>query len=126
MVEFSLRLDAEAAVQLATHVLEQHQLRVVRNFDLRSALQSQDMPCTCPHHETADCTCNYVVLLAYHVAAPGRRPQPAGEIVIHSHDGTTWLSVPAANDGRRVRIDRQADRRLLRVVAEVMAGAAMC
>jgi hypothetical protein len=125
MVEFSLRLDAEAAVQLTTHVLEQHQLRVVRNFDLRNALHSQDTPCTCPHHGTAECECNYVVLLAYDMTAPGRRPQPAGQIVIHSHDGTTWLSVPAANDGRRVRKEPQADRRLLQVVAEVMVGAAV-
>jgi hypothetical protein len=117
MVEFSLRLDAEAAVQLTTRVLEQHQLRVVCNSDLRSALQSQDTPCTCPHHGTVDCRCNYVVLLAYDAVAPGRRPHLAGEIVIHSHDGTTWLGVPTAEDRLGIRNGPQADQHLLRAVA---------
>jgi hypothetical protein len=120
MADFSLKLDAEAAVRLTTDVLEQHQLRVLRNFDLRDALESQQTPCKCPHHGTADCKCNYVVLLAYDATAPARSPQPAGEIVIHSHDGITWLSVPVDDLGRRVRHDPKVDQRLLRALAEVM------
>jgi hypothetical protein len=125
MADFSLRLGAEAAVQLATTALERQQLRAVRNFDLRDALHSQNSPCTCPHHGTTDCQCNYVVLLAYDMAASTPRAQPAGKIVIHSHNGTTWLSVPTADEGPQVAVDPRADRRLLRAVAEVMYEAAL-
>lgn len=118
MSEFRLNMDAEVAVRVTTRRLEQHQLRVVRNFDLRDALHSQNSPCTCPHHGTARCKCNYVVLLAYDMGEPGRRP--AGKVVIHSHDGTTWLSVPATDDGPGIRHDFDADHRLLQAVAEVM------
>lgn len=125
MADFDLRIDAEAAVRLATDTLERHQLSVVRNFDLRDALQTQNTPCTCPHHETADCECNYVVLLVYDKATTGQRGLPAGKLVIHSYDGTTWLSVPAADDGPQLRQDAQADQRLLRAVAEVMFETAL-
>jgi hypothetical protein len=124
MADFSLRLNAEQAVQLTTHVLEQHQLRAVRNFDLRDALHSQDTACACPHHGTPDCKCNYVVLLVYAVGAPGDLPQAAGRLVIHSHAGTTWLTVPTPNDLRNPSNDSRTSQRLLRAVAEVMYEAA--
>jgi hypothetical protein len=125
MADFDLRLDAEAAVQLATDALERHHLRVVRNFDLRNALQTQDSPCTCPHHGTADCECNYVVLLVYDRApTPDWATPPAGKIVIHSHDGMTWLSVPAMAEEPQHHQGSQADRRLLRALAEVVCEAA--
>jgi hypothetical protein len=126
MVDFSSRLDAEAAVQLATMTLERHQLRVVRNFDLRDALHAQDSPCTCPHHGTADCKCNYVVLLVYDRApTPDRDASPAGRIVVHSHDGSTWFSVPTPAEEPQIRPDPQTDRRLLRALAEVVYEAAL-
>jgi hypothetical protein len=124
MADFSLRLDAEQAVQLTTQVLEQHQLRAVRNFDLRDALHSQDITCKCPHHGTPDCKCNYVVLLVYTVGAPDGLPQATGRLVIHSHAGTTWLSVPTSNEPPSLQNDPPTGQRLLRAVAEVMREAA--
>jgi hypothetical protein len=105
--------------------LERHRLIVVRNFDLRDALHTQNSPCTCPHHGTADCDCNYVVLLVYDGAAVSHGANPAGRIIIHSHDGTTWLSVPTTEDEARHRQQPQAETRLLRSVAEVMCEAAL-
>lgn len=124
MADFSLRLGPEAAVQLVTAALERQQLRAVRSFDLRDALQWQDCSCTCPHHGTPDCQCNYVVLLAHNMTATNPGVQPAGRIVIHSHNGTTWLSVPAPDEEPQVLGEGHADQRLLRAVAEVMYEAA--
>lgn len=56
--------DGEAATRSATAALIRRGLRVVRSFDLRSAVAGQHQ-CACPQHGTAQCTCQYVVLLAY-------------------------------------------------------------
>lgn len=59
--------DGEAATRSATEALVRRGFRVVRSFDFRSAVASHHQ-CACPHHGTAQCTCQYVVLLAYRVA----------------------------------------------------------
>ena len=56
--------DGEAATQSVTATLARRGFRVVRSFDLRSAVAGQ-CECGCPHHGTAQCTCQYAVLLAY-------------------------------------------------------------
>lgn len=74
--------DGETATQAVVAVLTRHGLQVVRSFDLRSALAVHG-GCECPHHGTAECSCQFVVLLAY---------GEAGEPVIlttHSRDGQT-------------------------------------
>jgi len=64
-------------------------LRVTRSFDLQSARQALRDPesSPCPHHGTADCTCQYVVLLVD--AGVG----PRLTLVAHGHDGETHLSI---------------------------------
>ena len=64
-------------------------LRVTRSFDLQSARQALRDPesCPCPHHGTADCPCQYVVLLVD--AGVG----PRLTLVAHGHDGETHLSI---------------------------------
>ncbi len=59
-----LRCDAEAAAQAMTAALGRRGLRVQRSFDLRAA-RAGHADCACPHHGTAQCTCQYVVLLVY-------------------------------------------------------------
>jgi hypothetical protein len=62
----SVLFDAcgETAAQAATAALTRHGYRVVRSFDLRSALTTH-ADCECPYHGTAQCTCQFVVLLVY-------------------------------------------------------------
>ena len=64
-------------------------LRVTRSFDLQSARQALRDPesCPCPHHGTADCNCQYVVLL---VDAGGGSHLT---LVAHGHDRETHLSI---------------------------------
>ncbi len=62
----SLLLDcgATGAAQAATEVMTRRGLQVMRSFDLRTARRAQG-DCLCPYHGTADCTCQFVVLLVY-------------------------------------------------------------
>ena len=74
--------DSETATKAAIATLTRHGLHVVRSFDLRSALIAHD-GCECPHHGTAQCDCQFVVLLVYGDAA-----EPVA-ITMHSRDNRT-------------------------------------
>lgn len=76
----------DQAVHWASESLETVGLRVANSFNLQSA-RTAVYPCTCPHHGTADCDCQMVVLLVY-----GSDSRPA-TLVAHGHDGQTWLSL---------------------------------
>lgn len=60
--------------------------RVVPTFDLQVA-RGAHPDCSCPHHGTAECNCQLVVLLIY-----GKHEDPA-TLVIHGQDGKTWVSL---------------------------------
>jgi hypothetical protein len=55
---------AETTAQSLTAAFTRRGLRVVRSFDLRSALATH-ADCDCPYHGTAQCTCQFAVLLVY-------------------------------------------------------------
>ena len=78
--------DGETATLMVTEALMRRGLRVVRSFDLRSAITGHHQ-CACPHHGTAQCLCQYVVLLVY--AASGA---PA-VVTAHGRDGSTELQI---------------------------------
>jgi hypothetical protein len=63
----------DPAIEAITTVLQRRGYRVVRSFDLQSALSYQVEHCPCPHHGTDECTCQYVVLLAYPPETNGGR-----------------------------------------------------
>lgn len=71
--------DSETATQSALTSLARHSLYVIRSFDLRSALQPHG-GCECPHHGTAQCDCQFVVLLVY-----GEATEPV-VVTLHSRD----------------------------------------
>ena len=81
----TIQADCEEATAQAARLLSSAGLQVVRSFDLRSARMTH-AECTCPHHGTAECTCQFVVLLVY---GQGGAPM---SLVAHGHDGQTWLS----------------------------------
>ena len=82
---------SDEVVASLTRSLEQAGLRVYRSFDLRTA-RSAGAGCTCPHHGTAECDCQMVVLLIY-----GPEAQPS-TLVLHGHDQHTWIeSLETAN-----------------------------
>ena len=82
----TIQANCEEATAQAAQLLSSAGLQVVRSFDLRSARMAH-AECTCPHHGTAECTCQLVVLLVY---GQGGAPM---SLVVHGHDGQTWLSL---------------------------------
>ena len=82
----TLQANCEEATAQAVQLLAGAGLQVVRSFDLRSARLAH-AECTCPHHGTAQCTCQLVVLLVY---GQGGAPM---SLVAHGHNGQTWLSL---------------------------------
>lgn len=78
--------DAETVALAASVVLAQQGFRVMRSFDLRSALAAH-ADCVCPYHGTAQCTCQFIVLLVYN---------EVGDPVVvtaHSHSNQVRLQV---------------------------------
>ena len=100
--------NCDEATTHAAQLLSGAGLRVVRSFDFRSARMAH-AECTCPHHGTAQCTCQFVVLLVY-----GQGSAPV-TLVAHGHDGQTWLSL--------VDIPQQpADMKLAAKIAQALAS----
>ncbi len=58
-------LSCDEAVERISHAFQAAGYQVERSFDLQSARQALRVPesCPCPHHGTAQCSCQYVVLL---------------------------------------------------------------
>lgn len=69
--------------------------RALRSFDLQLARASMinRTACTCPHHGTDRCTCQYVVYLVY-----AEQPEPT-TVVVHGYDGQSQITVEGAGSG---------------------------
>ncbi len=78
--------DNDVVMPAVAARLTRRGLSLVRSFDLRSALATHP-ECECPHHGTAQCSCQYVVFLVY-----GNAAEPI-VLTIHSHDGMTWAGI---------------------------------
>jgi hypothetical protein len=95
----------EVAADLA-HELAHNGLGIHRSFDLHSARAAHDN-CACPHHGTALCDCQLVVLLVY-----GQDNRPV-TLLVHGRDGQT--SVQVADDHG----NEQLEAAILKSLAEL-------
>jgi hypothetical protein len=87
----------ECAIDAVTAGLSRHGYHVVRSFDLQSArAHYENEECACPLHGTSDCTCQYVVLLAYH---PTRGGHPASPCVLTAHGFEQTTQVALHSNG---------------------------
>ncbi|NJC96265.1 MAG: hypothetical protein FIB03_08005 [Anaerolineae bacterium] len=75
-------LPCDMALQAAKKKLLQGGLRALQTFDLHTARHTQQ-DCPCPHHGTADCDCQMVVLMDNGESA---EPDP---LIQHGSDGQT-------------------------------------
>jgi hypothetical protein len=82
----TLDCSSEEALRWTTKALSQAEFQVTTSFNLRTA-RAAHSECACPHHGTADCDCQMVVLLVYEKDA-----LPA-TLLIHSSNGRSWLSL---------------------------------
>ena len=103
----TVQQECEESTAQAVRLLAEAGLPIVRSFDLRSA-RAAHADCTCPHHGTAQCTCQFVVLLVY-----GQGGSPA-TLVAHGHDGQTWFSLVDTPQ-------QPADARLRVKIAQVLS-----
>ena len=113
--------NGETAAQAATEALTRRGFRVVRSFDLRSAMTTH-ADCECPHHGTAQCTCQFVVLLAYGDPSTGSGGAPV-VITAHSRDAQAQVQLvrPTGTGLKAVRDDANS-RPDPRLVEQVMAA----
>src|SRR5512134_3508221 len=93
----SIAATCEQTVTALSAVSSTHGIRLERSFDLRSALHDQP-DCPCPHHGTTQCTCQYVVLLAYEPTTVA----PPAVITAHECDGITRVRVATSVPGGRL------------------------
>lgn len=89
----TLDCSSEGTKRWTVETLSLADLQVVTSFDLRAA-RAVHTDCTCPHHGTAACDCQMVVLLVY-----SRDGGPA-TLILHGRDGRTYLSL-ADTPGQR-------------------------
>ena len=114
---FQLQCTCDRAVRMTEHALKHHGFEVTRSFDLCNALASLGVTYPCTHHQTGECTCNYIVLSVYVPA----EPQRSRRILLHGHRGSTWLSLPAPAVDRRQAEESGVDPRLVHALADVLA-----
>jgi len=86
--------DGATVAQAATATLTRRGFSVVRSFDLRAALAVHS-DCECPYHGTAQCTCQFVVLLVYGDPTTGSGQDAAQPVVltVHCRDNRTQAQV---------------------------------
>jgi len=91
--EFTVNSDCDEIVPIVRRELVTAGFRVEQSFDLRSALTLVPY-CTCPHHGTALCDCQYNVLLVY-----GRAQTPAS-LIVHGRDHQCWITLADDPNGQ--------------------------
>lgn len=95
-----LQQSCETAVPYFIERMKQAGLYVIRTFDLHET-RTVEIGCSCPHHGTAECDCQMVVLLVY-----GKDNQPAS-LVVHGHNGETWFSLVEFLGSTNTRLETQ-------------------
>lgn len=134
MRRYTVKMTAsfEDAVALVMAALQQRGFRVVRSFDLASALDPDDPACSCPHHGTDRCTCRYTVLLVYGPVVGETPPEigPASiaprSVTIHARDAETHISLSRFEpwpESRRVEATTQEEVILQGLVEASLATA---
>ena len=74
-------------------ILQQQQMAATVSFDLQVARADQ-VRCVCPYHDTAECSCQYLILLVQDQSQPSPQIQA---ITLHGRDNITWLSLCKQN-----------------------------
>ncbi len=107
--EFIVNQTCNEIVPIVQRELATAGFRVEQSFDLRSALTLVPN-CTCPHHGTALCDCQYHVLLVY-----GPAPVPAS-VIVHGRDHQCWIALAEDPNGSvATRLTADIVRSLARV-----------
>ena len=115
----------ETTAQVVMAALQRRGLRVLRSFDLRSALSTrshrQAAPCDCGCGDwgTDHCDCQYVVLLVY-----GSTGVPIA-VTVHSRAGLARLDIVSPTNETRANALTMPDPPLTGQVRDALAEAAL-
>lgn len=91
--EISVNRPCKEVVSAIRKALGAADFRIEQSFDLRAALAL--VPgCTCPHHGTAQCTCEYNVMLVY-----GKYSPVPVTLVAHGRDAQSWITLADSPNG---------------------------
>ncbi len=96
MRQYTLKMMAsfENVVAQIMTALSQRGFQVIRSFDLAGTLDPDDPACSCPHHGTDRCTCQYTVLLVYQSApASGEGEWVPYTVTIHARGGEAYVNL---------------------------------
>lgn len=87
------RAPAEQVLRAVAAALGQRGVQLVQSFDLQAARARHPDPrdCACPQHGTAECTCQYVVALAYSPRAG--LPAAPQVLTVHAYEQGTLVTV---------------------------------
>jgi hypothetical protein len=87
------------AFDIVTCGLRKRGFRVVRSFDFQEAASAHPH-CRCPFHKTADCTCQYLMLIAYHDDVE----DSMFTIALHSDDAKTFVSLIEGDESEWINV----------------------
>jgi hypothetical protein len=108
-----LPLDCNRSASLVVNCLGELGLSVIRSFDLQATRSLQENQCTCPHHGTSQCTCQWMILLVY-----GKRPEPL-TLVLDGQEDHTWLT---AVNGPGQRADLNLAQKIFETIEAEVAN----
>lgn len=97
--------------------LHRQGLSVITTFDLQAARAPHE-ECPCPHHGTANCNCQYAVLLIYE---PESDFAVYRTLTVHGQDEQVWLSLlqrpgtPAGKSGPHATLEAKVMEALQRL-----------
>ncbi len=109
---------SETAIKAVLTTLARRGLYVIRSFDLQSALGAHG-GCECPHHGTAQCNCQFVVLLVYGEAFL-RGGEAAEPVVITTHSRDNQTEAKIVHDAATIPDPRLAEEVMAALVEAAM------
>lgn len=105
--------DSQTVMRQVVEALTDAGFQVVQSFDLQVARAAHSQ-CTCPHHGSARCDCQMIVLLVYI-----HKDQPV-TLIAHGQDGVTYLGLLNASSREETA---QLEAVLLRTLEDNKLGA---
>lgn len=104
-----LRSTWQDTIEQLDALLGDMDCRFVKSFDLQLARQGLQDPasCPCPHHGTAECTCQYLVYLVY------AGPFKPLTVVVHGYDNQTEVTMEPGPDDDTLPVRRRIIQHLI-------------
>jgi hypothetical protein len=91
--------SVEKAFHIVTGGLSERGFRVERSFDFQEAASAHP-DCACPFHGTADCVCQYLIVIAHPDSVGGGMLT----LALHSYDEKTYVSLIEGDENEWINL----------------------